>query len=59
MSSRRHAPANTPDHRPVPRQERGECQLGHVALQGHEPLQEWAVAQPGKRPHAAESLNLT
>ncbi len=53
------ASANPPDHWSVPRHQRGEGQLGHLALQRREPFQKRTIAQPGERPHAVEGLDLT
>jgi hypothetical protein len=52
------APADAPYHRSMTRHKRCEGQLGRLAPQGRELLEQRAVAQPGLRPHAEEGMDL-
>jgi hypothetical protein len=55
---RQAGPADPPDQRQVPLEQRGERQLGDFACPGGEKLEQLAVRQPSHRPDAQHSLEL-
>ena len=52
-------PADPVNHRPVPLDDRGEGQLGELAVAGQESLEELVVGQPGHRPDVEERAEVT
>ena len=51
-------PADAPDHRPMPVDQRGERHLASRIVAGDEPLQQLPVGQSGERAALEERLNL-
>ena len=52
-----HAPADAEDHRPVSFHQRGEGQLGGLAVAGREPVEQLPVGQPADRPRGEQRVD--